>query len=563
MKRDIRFLSEEEYDLVIIGGGITGAGIARDAIMRGLSVILLEKGDFGSGTSSKTSKLVHGGFRYLKTLEFGMVWESLRERKNLLKLAPHLVRPLPNIIPCYKKSKMPKWLIGLGMVAYEFLSRFPFGKNLSMPHDKKLPTFKSLSVKQILELEPDIQKENLQGGYLYYDCQMISPERLTLDILLDAQKTGACLANYTKIIQLIKEKKSNKITAVKALDLLTGKTHTIRGKVFVNATGPWSDLLLENLNENPPRKIIRSQGIHIITRNITNGHALILSTKKGRHFFILPWEGLSLIGTTDKIFEGSPDDYQVMLTEIREFIEEIKSAYPKANICEEDILFFYGGLRPLVETQTEVKVGYEKKDNKSYKASRKYEVIDHGKIKGPVNLISSFGGKFTTSRKPAEKTVNIVLKKIGLPPKKNYSSLIPLFSGYFGNFDNFVNSIKYKYKKHAFSEKTIEHLCKHYGEKIHQVIFLGINDPHLLCPIPKRENHIFAEVVYAVEFEMAQTLADVIFRRTAIGTVGNPGEETLRIIADIMGKPELLNWDDEKKKQEIDSVLKQFKPKNS
>ncbi|MCD6281877.1 MAG: glycerol-3-phosphate dehydrogenase/oxidase [Deltaproteobacteria bacterium] len=540
MKRDVEQMSKKRYDLIVIGGGITGASVAWDASLRGLKVALIEKGDFGSATSSATSKLVHGGLRYLKHMELGLVRESLQERRIMEIIAPHLVYPIPFIFPAYGWGVRGLPAIVSAMVFYDTLS---YDRKWLDDDDKKIPAHEKLSVEKTLELEPGINPKDLKGAVLYYDCQMYSPERLVLEFVLSACEYGADIANHTKVEDIIRD--GDTVRGVVVRDILTDRVYNIEGDITMNVAGPWADIIMGQLRGRSQHGLVRSKGIHIITRPITKSYALALQTPDGRHFFIAPWRGHSLLGTTDEVFKGMPDEFRVTEKDIDDFIDEVNETYPYGNLTREDVKFFYGGLRPIVEKDTSIEV-------EVYDASRKYEIYDHEEEDGIKGFISGIGGKYTTSRNMARKLVDLVYKKTGRPARQCLTHTTPLYGGQTGRFRSFVERAL-KSKPDGLSEETVENLCRNYGSRYREVVDIAFEKKSYRGLISEGFPDIMAEVIYAVRSEMALSLSDVVFRRTGIGTLGNPGDKALEKIANAMAKE--LGWDNARKDKEIERVL--------
>ena len=543
MKRDIQGMSSKAYDVLVIGGGITGAFIAWDASLRGLKVALLEKGDFGGATSAATSKLIHGGLRYLKTLEVGLVRESLQERRIMEIIAPHLVYPLPFVFPAYGWGMRGLPAAISAMVFYDTLS---YDRRWINDDDKKIPGHEKFSAEEILELEPILDAKELKGGVIYYDCQMYNPERLTLEPILSAVEYGADVANYVMVEDLIK--KGDDITGVQASDLLSGKRFDIKAKVTVNAAGPWADLMLGKIRGKKHHGLVRSKGIHIITRPLQKDHAIILQTKSGRHFFIMPWRGCSLIGTTDVVYKGDPDKFKVTNKDIADFLDEINATVPAARLTRDDVLFQYGGLRPIVEKETSVEV-------EVYDASRKYELYDHEAEEGVRGFVTAIGGKYTTSRNMAQQMVDIICTKLKVKPVACLTHTTPLFGGEIGRYASFVERAK-KIRPSNLSEEVIENLCRNYGSRYLDVIKTA--KKRHLEKVCEQYPDIMAEVYHAMETEMAITLSDVLFRRTGLGTLGNPGTEIIEKVADVMAGE--LKWKKAQRNKEIEAALDVFTP---
>ena len=531
----IRFVDSydgRDFDIIIIGGGITGAAVAYEAASRGYSVALLEKNDFGGATSAATSKLIHGGLRYLNYLEFGLVRESLRERRILENIAPNFVNPLSFMIPNYDTLMTNKWLIKLGMMLYDVLS---FDKTWTWDKVKSLPLHRTISKKDVLKLEPNVRSEKLTGASIYYDCQSLFPERLTLAFMKSAVSKGAAVANYAYVSGFL-YRSGRQIAGIKVFDRINNREFEMKGSIVVNCAGTWADLIL-NIAERgeSTNHIKRSEGIHIITEKIANDHAVLLRTKKGRHFFILPWRNHSLIGTTDKEYNGDPDNYRITRESINEFLKEINDTYGNGNLKYSDIKYTYGGLRPIVDDQTEG----------TYESSRKYEIYDNAK-EGYEGLITVEGGKYTTSRNLASKVMKLIEKKTGREPGYSVTDKIYLAGCDVPDLKTFLDNIKQD--NNDFEGKTLEYLGRNYGTESGKVLAIARSRKELARPL-NSEGEILAEVVYAAREEMALKLTDILFRRTGLGTLGHPGKDALKKIADVAAKE--LGWSDSKKKKEI------------
>ncbi|MCB1169317.1 MAG: glycerol-3-phosphate dehydrogenase/oxidase [Leptospiraceae bacterium] len=541
MERFIEQISEEtaEFDVVVIGGGISGSCVAYEAASRGLSVALFEKSDFGGATSAATSKLIHGGLRYLNYLEFGLVRESLRERRILEDIAPNLVYPLPFLIPNYGNLKSNKWIIKAGMILYDMLS---FDKGHTRHSSKKLPHHRSLKKDRVLDIAPDLPPDGLTGGAVYYDCQSLAPERLTLAFLKSAVEFGAKVSNYSEAVQLEKEDGRFRVAVMK--DLVSGEEKRIRARLFINSGGPWAERIIKKLSGQETSHGVRmSEGIHIIGPQLTRDHALVLLTPGGRHFFAIPWRGYSLYGTTDKDYQGSPDEYRVSAASIDEFIEEINGTFGKTMVSRETIVHAYGGLRPLTDTHTE----------SSYKSSRKYEIID-GEEEGLPGLLTVEGGKYTTSRNLAESTIKVIAKKLGLKVSRSRTANLPLKGCDIPGLTDYLASRKEVYPE--FEASTLHTLATLYGTEMEDVITIAREKPEWARPL-NNDGEILAQVIFAVRHEMAVHLLDVLQRRTGLGTLGLPSLDILEQIAGAMQSE--LGWSDAQRKKEIEQARDRLK----
>jgi glycerol-3-phosphate dehydrogenase len=391
-----------EFDVIIIGAGINGAGIARDAAMRGLKVLLLDKGDMASGASSASTRLIHGGLRYLEHFEFGLVRESLRERETLLRIAPHLVRPLPITIPIYQQSTRGRLTIRAGMILYDLLST-----------GKSLPRHRMLSRVETLEQSPGLNPDGLLGSAQYFDAQVEFAERLVVENVLDARARGAEVFTYAPVTKLLVEN-----GAVSGVEFVSENTsHAARARVVINAAGPWVDQLLERAPVESVRLIGGTKGSHIVVPPFSGASksAIYLEAQSDRRpFFVIPWNGNYLIGTTDVRFEEDPDLARSESWEIDYLLAETNRALPGAGLTREQILFTYSGVRPLPWTRNE--------DEQNI--TRRHFIREHPRAN---NLLSIVGGKLTTYRSLAEECVDLVFRKLGRqsPPCLTAQEVLP------------------------------------------------------------------------------------------------------------------------------------------
>lgn len=539
MKRFIENYQGDIYDLIVIGGGITGATVAYEAASRGIKVALVEKSDFGAATSAATSKMIHGGLRYLSTYEFSLVRESLKERRVLSNIAPNFVHPAPFLFSIYQDNKTSKFIMKIGMLLYEI---FSFDKNWLWDKSKKMPSHKSISANEVVSKIPNAIRKYLVGAQIYYDCSSHSPERLTLAFIKSAVKYGAHVANYTKVNGFIVEDKikSKIVKGVKVKDELSGKQHNIKAKLIINCAGPWADIILDKAKENINDQILRrSEGIHFITKKLVDKYIFTGATSRGKHFFLVPYRNHTLIGTTDKEYIGKPDDYKVTKKAITELLNDVNQSFGEnTKITYKDILFAYGGLRPLVEDQTE----------DVYNTSRKYEITGEKK-NGIEGLITVEGGKFTTSRMLAEKAIDKALKILKLPKKTSISKNQYLYTCKIKNFSDFTENKQKQYT--SFLPEQIEYLAKSYGTEIDEIFSIAIKNKTLLEPL-NTDGENLAQVLFAIKNEMARTLPDIMLRRTGLALLGHPGNETIEKVAKLAAKE--LSWDSIKMNEEIQNM---------
>ena len=511
------------FDMLVIGGGISGACILWDGVLRELSCILVEKNDYASGTSQATSKLIHGGLRYLKNGEISLVKESLDERKILAKLTPHSIRPLGFLIPIYDLKNL--LLLRAGLTIYDYLS---LNKNVDLLSDSLVPNHEYLSKEQTISEDPNIPRSDLKGSVLYYDYANINPERHTCDFIFSARRRGARVFNYTEVkkIEFI-----NNIYHILIYDRLTGVEFLIKSRTIVNSSGPWADNVDKIILNNDGANIIRSKGIHIVTRNISQKHCSIRITKSKKHLFVIPWRNRTIIGTTDTIYEGNPDNFSVSRNDILNLIEEIND-YLNFKVQERDVYFYYGGMRPLVED------GNNKESN-TYNVSRKTEITEH-KDSGKPGFITALGGKYTTSRGLAEKVVDKVCGILG-KGKECSTKVTRLISGNFSDVPSLVRDLKTRY--YRLSEEKAYNLAMRYGSQVYELAELNKElflDTQSGIRIQNEEEYYKEEIEYICRFEDVFNLSDFYFRRSGIGNIGKPKDDTISkinsIVSETLGK---------------------------
>ena len=541
MKRDLAAMAQHPFDLVVIGGGATGAFTAWDAALRGLRVALIEKGDFACATSASSTKLVHGGLRYLKGLEFSLVRESLAERRILSQIAPHLVHALPFMLPVYNAGWMSRLTVEIGLSLYDLLS---FDRGFLDDPDKRMPAHQMISAQKALGLEPNLSAVGLEGAFIYWDGQMESPERLAMEAIIGAAEYGAAIANRAQVSGFKIE--GNRITAAKITDLETGQDHEIRGRLFVNATGASADQMMTLATGEAARTIVRSKGIHVIVPKLTESHALALQVGD-RHLFVVPWRGHSLIGTTDTAYDGPLDRVVPTREDVLDLLDVVNQTMPKTPVAISDICHAYAGLRPLVEDKAD-------ENSSTYSKSRKSEVLDHEAEGSVAGLISALGGKWTTSRHVAEQVVNLAERKLAVWAARGQTKWTPLPGGQTGRVSSFLDRAKKRYDN--LDPRVVEALARDHGALINDVVASAEGDGAMLQPLSDKIADPLAAVRHAVRHEMALHLDDVLMRRTGIGTLGRPDDRVLDQVADLMAAE--LGWDSARRQREIDTALDRF-----
>ncbi len=521
----------EGFDLVIIGGGITGCAVAYEAAHRGFSVCLLEKGDFGGATSAATSKLIHGGLRYLRNLELGLVRESLRERRILADIAPNLVYPLPHLVPLYGLVRGERAALGLALGLYDLLA---WDRRRVRQACKRLPGRRMLGPQKARSLEPGIRPRGLTGAALYYDYQNLCPERLTLAFLKSALAHGARAANYARVEGLPRTDRG-RVRGVLVRDLMRGSSYQVEARLVLNCAGPWADGIVRRAGGKRGTHLVRSEGIHLVTRPLVGRHGVVRLDRRQGHFFVLPWRGHSLIGTTDQPFQGDPDQYRVRARSLRRLLERVNAGFGPGDLGPGDVLYAYGGLRPLVESG----------GGGTYRSSRRYQVLDHA-AGGLQGLISVEGGKYTTSRGLALEVVEMAGRKLGRRPGPSRSHRLLLTGCRVPELERFLAQAPRRLA--GASPVTARTLARLYGEQDHRVWELARGQPGLERVL-NREGEVLAQVVYAVRHEMALTLSDILLRRTGLGTLGHPGRRVLEAVLEVAARE--LGWDRARREEEM------------
>ncbi|MEL6495567.1 MAG: glycerol-3-phosphate dehydrogenase [Cyanobacteria bacterium J06623_7] len=519
--RDLTQIQQTEYDVIVIGGGINGAGVARDAAIRGLKTIIVDKNDFASGSSSWSSRLIHGGLRYLEYFEFPLVRESLKEREVLLRTAPHLVSPLQLTIPIYRDRSRPYWKIWAGMILYDIFS-----------FDKTLPAHRMLPQAKFKQLFRSLDGDNLAGGSQYYDGQVTLAERLCLENILSAQNAGAVALNYLEVTEL--PIADGHITGIVCKDKLTGETVNIDGSqdvVVINTAGPWIDQVCQRGTKGGTTTTIGdakknggTKGSHIVVEKFPGapGSTLYVEAKSdGRPFFIIPWLGNYLIGTTDIIYKDDIDNIKADDAEIDYLLQEVNNIVPTANLNRNDVKFTYSGVRPLPNSE----------GKKPGSITRKHIIFDHRK-EGVYNLLSLIGGKLTTYRNVGEEMVDAIFKRTKRSPKPCQTHTLPL-PGCILPSDLRIQQAIDEYES-TIPLEVIDRLFFIYGARALEVLALTKENPDLKESLHADLLEIKAQIVYAVTSESAHTLVDILRRRTTLAMNGDYGLNLLPVVTETL-----------------------------
>ena len=522
----------------MVGGGITGAGIARDAVLRGLKVILFEKNDYGSGTSSKSSKMIHGGLRYLEHGEIGMVFESVSERSVQARVAPHIVRPLPFLVPIYKESKPGLELMNIGLWIYDSLALF-----------RSYKRHKTYRGAKALELAPQLRKENLSGAIEYYDC-VTDDSRLVLENIIDAKKHGAECHSYTKVIGLERDYEG-RVHGVKARNELTGEEIEIKTRAVILAAGAWTDEVIDKFEVPVGRKLLRrTKGVHVvfpreklpIKRAIT-----IISPVDRRVMFAIPWRGRTVVGTTDTDFDGTADDCHADVEDAQYLCDSANAYFPDADLEIDDIIATWAGLRPLINEE-------DVEDESD--VSREHEIFVR-----EDGIVIIAGGKLTTYRRMAKEVVKSTIKWL----KRHDDSFDPELKrprtkqrplpGAAGLADPSLEGVQ-KLARQITDEyrldfETADHLTRVYGVRARRLAKIIDDNDELGLRINPDLPYVWAEIAFAVEHDLALTIDDVLARRVPLLLVGRKqGLDVIDRVADILS--ESLGWSAEERSRQIE-----------
>lgn len=515
-----------EFDVAIIGAGINGAGIARDAALRGLSVVIIDKQDMCSGCSAISSRLIHGGLRYLEYGEIPLVYESLHERRYLRLTAEHLVKPLRICIPIFKAARRGPLLIRMGMLAYDLLSI-----------RKTVPNHEMLNKKEIESAEPGLQREGLLAAARYYDAQVDFAERLVLENLIAARAAGAEVLTHCEVTAI--KVTDGAISSLVYSDRADNTEHEVSVRTVVNAAGPWVDHVLQTAPTRVVQHIGGTKGSHIIVGKFEGAPKdafYVEAAADGRPFFIIPWNDQYLIGTTDIRYDGDLDKIRISSAEVDYLLSETNRVFPSADLSVADIHYAYAGVRPLPF----------KEEGPESAITRRHIIKVNKKVgKG---LISIIGGKLTTYRNLAEQTVDRIarMQHLKLPKCRTRDTLLP---GAWGlpRAEERLRSLQ------LVSEQGVARILGIYGGRATGICELCESNGVLARAIDDKDTVLAAEVVFAIREEFAKTLTDVVFRRMMIGLDADQGRPLYTAIADIAAFE--FGWSTEEKSRQLDELV--------
>lgn len=554
MKRNIEKLTDRTHDLLIVGGGIFGASATWEAASRGIAAAMVDKGDFSQATSANHFKMVHGGIRYLQHGDLVRVRESSHERSALLRIAPHLVKPLPILIPTYGSGVKGRAFLGAGMLAYDLLT---CDRNRGLQRGRRIPRGRFISRTEVLKRFPGLEKSGLTGGAVFCDGQMYNPPRIALSFIKSAAGLGALAANYVEVTGFIRS--GNRIGGVKARDVLSGTDLEIRARQVLNTSGPWAHRLLNSslgLAVRPTPTFSRDLAF-VINRRFPGSMGLALASETkdadsildrgGRHLFAVPWRGYTLIGVWHKVMDCPPEDVTVSADELASYMAEVNSAYPGLVGSIDDIMVVNRGLTLFGDE--------EDQGARRMSFGKRSQIIDHLKNDGFKGLTTVIGVRATTARGLAEKAVDLILPRLGKPARASVSSQIPIYGGDIGDFDAFLAEAIQRHRGELSAEQ-IKSLVHNYGSRYPEVLAQADSENGVTGPI-SGTTVLKAEVVHAMRREMACRLSDIVLRRTDLGTGSAPDENALETCADIAAAE--LGWTRERQADEI-AALKAHYP---
>jgi glycerol-3-phosphate dehydrogenase len=531
-------IAGQRFEVVVIGGGITGAGVAFDAASRGYSVALLERGDYAVGTSSRSSKMVHGGLRYLQNFDLGLVREALLERQLMVQLAPHLVYPTPFLVPSFAEERRDRKL-GMGLNMYDVMATTRVGRSrremrASKQEDEDFywspDRHRTIDRDELLELVPALAPRDPNDAYLFYDCQT-DDVRLVLTILGEAERFGAVMANGTEVTEVLT--RDGRAVGVAAVEAGSGERFEVEAESVVNATGVWADRIgAEVAAEEDVPRISPSRGTHVLLDRedlSTGSAACIVPAGEGRHIFALPWYGRTLVGTTDNDFDGDIDHPQPGAADV-EYLLAAVNAFFGAELGEGDLVGAYAGVRPLLSTGD---------PKKSVDISRKAELYETSS-----GMLTITGGKLTTWRRMAKMTVDRLVEREGREAAC-HTAEIPL------GMEARPQDLE---APEGVGEAALAQLAFRYGHAARNVLRLAAENPKLAAPIVPGRPDLLAEVAIAARLEQARGVADVLLRRTRLGLLAAPqlrDAGAVRKVADVLGDE--LGWSRRRVKREAEA----------
>ena len=527
MRRDLDTLASKPFDVLVIGGGILGACVAWDAALRGLGVALVERGDFASGTSSNSLKIVHGGLRYLQHLDFRRMRESIRERSAWLRIASHLVEPLPILVPTQKKTLQARPLLRAALVLNDAVG---WDRNRGLPSNRRLPPGRAISRRECLELVPELKGPALTGGVLFHDARMYSSERLLLEVLDAACAAGATVANYVECERRLSEEAHFTIT--EARDAISGARVPIRSRVVVNTAGPATPVIAGRLIGRPGAIVKYSVALNLVVRSLGHRTAFAISgTSRDpdavvglskRQLFIVPWRDRSLIGTGHYSYEGDSGRFVLDEGYVATFLREVNAAWPGEPFRRDDVLLVHAGLLPIAAGP----------DRSGVRLLKRHQIIDHARDGAP-RVISAVSVKYTTARLLAEGVVDLTFRKLGRKPPRCSTATTPL-PGASGGPPEALTAEAHRLYGNVVDDEILDHLVHTYGVRYKRILAYRNSVPDWDERVVRDVPVIKAQFAHGVREEMALAPDDLLCRRTELGARGTVSDGLVRCAAQVL-----------------------------
>ncbi len=536
MTRNLRALADTEFDLLVVGAGIYGATIAWDAAQRGLRVALIDRADFGGGTSANSMKTVHGGVRSLQTGNPAELRLFVRERRALSRIAPHLVHPLPFVVPTYGGLTRHPLAMQAAFKLYDFLSS---DRNAQLDRTRHLPPSRRIGRDECLALNPLIDPDGVTGGIVWHDCQMYNPDRVVLAFVRSASDAGATVANYVEGTDWLRT--GEQITGMRVEDRLGAPVFDVRARLVVNAAGPWSPQLTTSL---PPalaaaRPTGFSKAMNLVTRSVGTREA-VGGVAEGRFLFIAPWRDVSIVGTSHEPYAGPPGSPTVTDADVIRFLADVRQAFPRANLGADDVRLVHRGLLPSADPEGDT-------------LSKESLVRDH-RHDGAPGLMSAIGVRYTTARATAAEATDLALGILAETPCPSRTATTPLAGGDLDDWDRFLAGAMQA--DTPLPPASRRRLAVTYGTHLHTVVDALAADPELATPLSDTCPVTRGEIVHAVQKEMAVTLSDALLRRTEAGSAGHPGQDAVEEAADVMGA--LRAWSPDERTTQIGALNRHY-----
>jgi glycerol-3-phosphate dehydrogenase len=552
MRRDLAALTGVEFDLLVVGGGICGAAIAWDAVQRGLSVALVERGDFGAATSANSLKIVHGGIRYLQHLDLRRLRESARERRALLRIAPHLVQPLAVMVPTFGHGWRGSGVLGAGLLLFNTLTSDRNSRVFDPA--RRIPPARLISRREVLDWYPGLDHPQLTGGGVFWDGQLSNPPRLVWEFLRTAGRAGAVAANYCEVVGFLR--RGTRITGVAVHDRLGGERFEARARVVVNAAGPFAEQLYGDTGLRRNGRVPLSRDLALVIRRpLVRERALAIQTRywdpnavlsRGpRHLFVVPWREVTLIGVNSTIYRGDPNALTVTQQEVQGFLDEINEAEPSLGLTPDDVALVLAGLLP---------ISADHLVNGNVSFGKRPLIVDNARSDGVEGLITAITNRYTIARLVAERAVDLVLRKLGKGARSSRTAETPLYGANFGSVAGLVHEVAGR-TNGQLNPGIAGRLARNQGSAYGDILGAMTQAAGCEGTIGTSET-LKAEVVHAVRAEMAVKLADCVFRRTELGTAGDPGSDAVETCAKLMGGE--LGWTADRIASELTEVRARF-----